>query len=324
MPHNRGFGERADRRASTSAPSGAALPLGVYHGPGAVSQCATFEEKVGILPWRLDFGDQHRMFAAPLPLVSAHLADSSRAVDTYPIRVWKGCERTLLLGVPMIPACAPGQGGEGFAAVAAGTYDSVFTLQAEAFLANGFNASNAMIRIGWEFNGDWFAWSASNMAREFVAAFRRIVKVFRATIPGLPTMWNPTRGDLGLGNLGNYWPGAEYATCAALDVYDAEWQKGLIREPKEFDHIVSQKYGLAWLADFARLEGVQVGLGEWGLCPVGKPNVEQRGGGDDPVFVTEMVKWIKDYATGPCIIWDDTGSFSSCANSVAALRVAIS
>ena len=46
--------------------------------------------------------------------------------------------------------------------------------------------------------------------------------------------------------------------------------------------------------------------------------------GDDPVFVTEMVKWIKDYATGPCIIWDDTGSFSSCANSVAALRVAIS
>ena len=65
MPHNRGFGQRADRRASTSAPSGAALPLGVYHGPGAVSQCATFEEKVGILPWRLDFGDQHRMFAAP-------------------------------------------------------------------------------------------------------------------------------------------------------------------------------------------------------------------------------------------------------------------
>ena len=135
------------RRASTSAPSGAALPLGVYHGPGAVSQCATFEEKVGILPWRLDFGDQHRMFAAPLPLISAHLADSSRAVDTYPIRVWKGCERTLLLGVPMIPACAPGQGGQGFAAVVAGAYDLVFSRQAEALLANGFGAANAMIRM---------------------------------------------------------------------------------------------------------------------------------------------------------------------------------
>ena len=326
MPHNRGFAKSPTSKDGPVIPSGQDLPLGVYHGPGEVAQCAAFEERVGPLPWRLDFADEGRMFSAAQSAgPGPHLAGDPGAVDVYPIRTWKDCNRKLLLAMPMIPACPPGQGSTGFAAVAAGAYDAAFTMQAEALLANDFAVANTMVRLGWEFNGDWFPWAANTMAAEFVAAFRRIVTVLRRTIPGLPTMWNPTRGDFGVGNLAQYWPGAEYVSCAALDVYDTEWRVGPIREPQEFHHILTQRYGLAWLADFAKLEGVEVGLGEWGLCPIGKAGVDtQRGAGDDPTFVLNMVKWIKDHATGPCIIWDDQGIFSSNGNSVEQLRAAIS
>jgi hypothetical protein len=36
-----------------------------------------------------------------------------------------------------------------------------------------------------------------------------------------------------------------------------------------------------------------------------------------------MVVWIKSHATGPCILWDDQGSFSVNPNSLAALKAAI-
>jgi hypothetical protein len=287
-----------------------------------------FEAEVGPLPWRLDFGNEQGMFAAINTAVSGPNSASRllvpHAVDTYPISAWGDCGHNLLLGVPMIPSCAPGYGGSGFDAVAAGTYDVVFTRVAEALVANGFGAQNAMARIGWEFNGWWFPWSAKGMASKFVRAFRRIVKVLRKTIPGLPTMWNPTRGDMGAGNLGSFFPGAEYVTCAALDVYDTEWRRATVVEPLEFEHALTQPYGLAWLEDLARIEGVEAGLGEWGLFRVGQTDTAtQRGGGDDPTFVNDMVVWIKSHATGPCILWDDQGSFSVNPNSLAALKAAI-
>lgn len=327
MPHNRGFGRRALTGTSVAPPDGKVeeLPLGVYHGPAEVTQCLAFETEAGPLPWRLDFGDEAKMFATkPAGASSSRRVAGSMAassVDTYPIASWAGSGRKLLLGLPMIPRCVPGHGAAGFSDVAAGAYDAVFEAVAAALAANGFGASNAMIRIGWEFNGDWFAWSAKGMAAKFVAAFRRIVTVMRSIVPGLATMWNPARGDSGIGRLESYWPGAEYVTCAALDVYDTEWRTGAILEPEEFDHIRTQRYGLDWLADFARIEGADVGLGEWGLCPRAKLGTEsEQGGGDDPTFVRDMMGWIKGHAIGPCILWNDKGEFAANPKAMAALK----
>ena len=294
------------------APPPASAQFGVYISAGNQSGTAAFEAQVGPLPWRLDFVNESILFGNSGP-------------DAWTVNQWTGCNRKLLLGIPMIPNCAPGQGLAGFNAVAAGTYDANITAQAKACLAAGFNATNMMWRIGWEFNGGWFPWSANGMAAAFIPAFKRIVTVGRSVIPGLTIMWNPTRGDLGVGNLANYWPGAAYVTCAALDVYETEYQPGAVVSPAEFQHMVTQSYGLAWLSDFCKQQGVQCGLGEWGLWPTGQIGTEgQQGGGDDPAWTTSMVNWIKANCTGPAIIWDN-GNFcfsKGAPNSLAALKAA--
>ena len=286
--------------------------FGVYISAGNVSGTAAFEAQVGSLPWRLDFVNESILFGSTPP-------------DNWTISQWKGCGRKLLIGIPMIPNCAAGQGLPGFQAVAAGTYDTNIIKQTQSLVANGFGASNCMARIGWEFNGGWFPWAANGMAPAFVAAFKHIVTVMRGVIPGLPIMWNPTRGDLGVGNLASYFPGAQYVTCAALDVYETEWQQTAVTSPAEFQHMLTQSYGLAWLSDFSKQQGVQCGLGEWGLWPVGSIGTEgQQGGGDDPAWTTSMVTWIKANCTGPAIIWDN-GNFcfsTGAPNSLAALKAA--
>ena len=293
-------------------PPAVSAQFGCYTGAGDASGSAAFEAQVGPLPWRLDFTDGTGLFQSP--------------PSTYPVPQWKGCGKNLLLGVDMIPSCAPGQGGPGFAAVAAGTYDANFTAVAQALLAAGFTAKTCMIRLGWEFNGGWFPWAANGMAPQFIAAFQHIVVVMRRVIPGLPTMWNPTRGDLGVGDLATYFPGAGYVTCAALDCYETEWQSGAVTSPAEYQHQLTQSYGLEWLAAFCKSEGVQCGLGEWGLWPPGQiGTAEQQGGGDDPAFTTSMCAWIKANCGGPAICWDNgPTAFSVMPKSLAALKTALS
>src|ERR1039458_2928350 len=88
-------------------PPAVSAQFGCYTGAGDASGSAAFEAQVGPLPWRLDFVNETILF--------------SPGVDAWTIDQWKGCNRKLLLGIPMIPGCAAGAGGPGFAAVAAGT-----------------------------------------------------------------------------------------------------------------------------------------------------------------------------------------------------------
>ena len=83
-----------------------------------------------------------------------------------------------------------------------------------------------MIRFGWEFNGNWFPWAAQGCASAFVRYFDDIVTTMRA-VPGthFTFEWNPTRGDLGVGNLSQYYPGNKYVDDVGLDVYDLEQQR---------------------------------------------------------------------------------------------------
>ena len=49
------------------------------------------------------------------------------------------------------------------------------------------------VRTGWEFNGDWFPWTAHGKAKEFAGAFQRFVMVFRSVSPRFRIEWNVTR-----------------------------------------------------------------------------------------------------------------------------------
>ena len=58
-----------------------------------------------------------------------------------------------------------------------GQYDTYFKQIAQGLKDNGL--PNAIIRLGWEFNGSFYPWAAGGKEAEFAAYWRRIVDTMR-------------------------------------------------------------------------------------------------------------------------------------------------
>ncbi len=84
------------------------------------------------------------------------------------------------------------------------------------------------IRFGHEMNGHWMTYSAGNphgpSAKQFVAAWRRVVDRFRAEgADNAVFVWSPNEDDFPArdGNrMEDYWPGEDYVDIAGFDGYD--------------------------------------------------------------------------------------------------------
>ena len=139
--------------------------------------------------------------------------------------------------------------------------------------------------------------------------------------------WNPTAGDLGVGNLADYYPGSAYVDYVGLDVYDQNWST-YPGGAAEFANIESEGFGLNWLSSFAAAQGKSIVLPEWGLGTVagdgGLPYTaenSQTSGGDDPTFINDMAQWIQANGVVEANYWQfgiDALSPSSNPNSYAA------
>jgi len=293
---------------TTGAASGSVL--GVYGGaldPPAVSD---FAATLGGRPrFAMDFLDGS----------SWSTIDSPNAA----VSQWAGSGYTMIWGVPMLP-----NSGASLATGATGAYNGYFSTLAAALVADG--QGNSIIRIGWEFNGGWFPWAANGQAAAFIGYWQQIVTAMRS-VPGanFSFEWNPTRGDLGVGDLANYYPGDAYVNYVGLDVYDVEWGSypGM---PAEFQNMETQPYGLDWLASFSAAHNKPMVFPEWGLgwgtCSSdGQPvsGSAQVCGGDDATFINLMSQWIATHNVFEATYWD-YGSSSvdqgSNPNTAAALR----
>ena len=75
---------------------------------------------------------------------------------------------------------------------ATGAYNQYFATLGKNLVSD--NEANTILRLGWEFNGNWFTWSVDNAtdATNFVAYWRQIVTTMRA-VPGqkFKFIWNP-------------------------------------------------------------------------------------------------------------------------------------
>ena len=123
--------------------------------------------------------------------------------------------------------------------------------------------------------------------------------------------WNPTRGDLGVGNLAQYYPGNQYVDDIGLDVYDLE-QQTYPGAKAEFRHMLTQRYGLNWLATFAAAHDKPIVLPEWGLglgtCSAsGQPitaSGQQVCGGDNATWVNLMANGSTSHHVVEATYWD--------------------
>jgi hypothetical protein len=264
-----------------------AAPLqGVYLGPGAsgVSSIATYDQWLGhSVPLAADFEGQDW---------------NEMGNPTWQTSLWgqwvAGAPgRNLVLGVPMLPANTT---GVSLAACAAGSYDSTWTALAQNLVNNGL--STAHLRLGWEFDGDWFPWGAppgSGLESSFVGCFRDVVLAMRAAAPSahFSFVWNlGTRFNNDTTYLANTWPGGDVVDYVGISLYDLSWAANSYPYPSPCDAVcMLQHQQNAWasnygffstLAAFAASKGKPFCVPEWGVA------LDPNGGNDDPYFVQQM------------------------------------
>ena len=152
-------------------------------------------------------------------------------------------------------------------------------------------------RLGWEFNGDWFPWSAHD-PQAYIGCYRHIVTAVRANFPSAKFEWNINGGQSQTcdGNALNCYPGDDYVDVISIDYYD-HWPPSLT--DTDFDTKANAPGGITWLWNFAVAHKKYFGVAEWGVVNTG----DRETGGDNPVFVNNMQKWFRDHVAGTPDRW---------------------
>ena len=167
---------------------------------------------------------------------------------------------------------------------------------------------NAILRLGWEFNGGWMPWRVTKQAQAeaYGEYWRQIVKTMRA-VPGAEKLnfcWNPNFGYQAY-PLDKSWPGDDYVDNIGIDIYDDGYEKGTYpwpadataediqaRRERAWETYYKGSYGLLWFKKFAAQHHKPLSIPEWGVNR--KP--DKHGGLDNPYFVEQMHKLICDPA----------------------------
>lgn len=211
----------------------------------------------------------------------------------------------MVISLSMLPST---NDGSTLALGAAGNYNSYWTTVATKLVAAGYG--NCVLRPGWEFNGNWYRWSAINKSTDFKNYWIQLVNTMRA-VPGanFKFCWNPTAGDTGMNPMTAY-PGAAYVDFIGLDVYDIysayatagypdaipAWQLTSIRNNGWLSIKEWGNYHLDWWKAQAATAGKPLCFPEWGLDTPLTGYLAGKGGRDNTTFVQKFHDWMYDPA----------------------------
>jgi hypothetical protein len=199
------------------------------------------------------------------------------------IKAWAGTPYDVVFSTPMLPA----DGSSTLRLGAQGSYDAKWRSFAKVMMDNG--RGNARVRLGSEFNHDYFPWTAAGgREADFAAYYRRIVTVTRNAGAKFRFTWNVlARGQKA--NVEAAYPGDAYVDVISLDVYDD------VYNVKDFNQrwyqLRTQKYGIDWLKSFATAQNKPMAFDEWGLSYSTDPSKVDplTNSGDDTVFINKML-----------------------------------
>jgi hypothetical protein len=206
-----------------------------------------------------------------------------RASFAYGQRCWGGQPYRAIVWVPMLVK------GTTLAEGASGKYDEEFRQIARVLMQ--YKRGDSYLRIGHEFNGNWYHWAARPDPENWKLYFRRIVKIFRETHGAkFKMVWNPGLGRLQIAP-DKVYPGDDVVDVIGVDFYNRMANPADTDPEKRWQRYLTQPYGLNWLADFAALHHKPIAIPEWGTGTT----KDGLGPGDDPIFVEHMARWIKDH-----------------------------
>jgi hypothetical protein len=270
--------------------------LGTVVGPATT---AVFAQGLGIKTSDPDdsltkVADFQNWVGAPVNYRISYVDTSSWSGNTNPwflstVQAWlnQSPNHYEVMGVGLVPDSNP----RDFASVINGSHDADFR-NLGTVLTNAGVASRTIIRLGWEMNGEWYAWSATpttgqpnepdnypGAPEDFAAAFARAVTQIRATAPTVKIVWN-----LSLQNRSWDWkrtyPGDAYVDYFGNDVYDAWNPNGWT------DLLNGSQAGLTAFRSFAQQHNKPECYPEWALTPTAN-----QGHGDDTGFIQNMYNW---------------------------------
>ncbi len=244
-------------------------PLGVYQGAGCdgVNRLREFEHWFGSKP------DLVVDFLSWQPL---------RQASVWAPKCWADAgQKTVVYSLPMLPDDHSATLADG----AAGHLDEIFRNYAAVLVRYGY--ADSVIRIGWEFNGNWYPWQAQKDPQSWIAYWRRIVTAMRQ-VPGAHFRfdWNAAAG--GGFNAEQVYPGDEYVDIIGLDFYNESWDPKITSPEARWEKQFNEPNGPQWQRDFARAHNKPISFPEWGT---GK-RPKGFGGGDDAYFIRKMAQWI--------------------------------
>lgn len=219
--------------------------------------------------------------------------------------------RQLVYSLPMLPGPANRSGPDGtlgtaddvsLAACARGNYDSHWRAIAGSLVDAGLG--KAIVRVGWEFDGDWFAWSARGRELDYAGCFRSVVRAMRSarTNGALRFEWSSSDDIFfaSSGQLSALYPGDAYVDLVGVNAYDVSWVPNSYPLPTSCDaRCASARRLTAWndmmrgvyrMRDFAKAHNKQLAIPEWGLWH----RTDGHGGGDNADYVTRMHAFVKD------------------------------
>jgi hypothetical protein len=179
--------------------------------------------------------------------------------------------------VMSVPLVLPTDKPPRFAGIANGQQDKTFQELAGNIKGTG-HADRVIIRLGWEHNGNWYAWSAIDDPAGYRAAYRHVVAVMRKVEPKLRFDWTTDFQSHSRSDWRAAYPGDDVVDIISMDVYD-EYHRG-------WSDIENADAGLKAFRAFARQHGKPEAYPEWS-CSTG-----DHGNGDCPQFIANFHAWL--------------------------------
>lgn len=283
-------------------PSGLVPPVrpltGMYCGWGAVAATNSFETTHGVtIDLSHEFGDQTRWdwFAS----------EWGTNFDEWAGWVGQKTGRRFSYSCPLLTVNGDVNMGspdgktvaQKYVTLAAGGYNQHFTTLGQAFQSRPA-LRNAIVRLGWEFNGNSRAWGippndAATLAN-YKTGFNQAAAALKAACPTLRIEWGPNcQLDWTGRSFDDMWPGGQHIDIIGIGAYDYYWPANSSDDETRWAWLRDGETGVNGLAHqvrMARRHRKHLGHTEWGLWDdTGAAN--PGGVGDHPWFITRITRW---------------------------------
>ncbi|OHV48043.1 glycosyl hydrolase [Pseudofrankia sp. BMG5.36] len=220
------------------------------------------------------------------------IGDSANHFSSFP--------GTWVVSVPMFPEPPSGTNVDTWnqqrmAECASGAFDVQFRKFGNWLNRQG--RSDSFVRIGWEFNGKWFAWKAAN-PQQWVQCFRHEALALISVAPRVRIDWTinarttlPNGGDPF-----SAYPGDDVVDVIGIDTYDQyppSYDTGSFNAKCEDGPLLP---GPCYVINFAQLHNKLFSVPEWGLVDKGTPAGQAgQAGGDNPFYIQQMARLFRQY-----------------------------